>query len=181
MASERRRFEDLIPDSGDIADVPPEELDFHSRFRRAVRALRLLMLLAPPEELDRAADTIEAVVERGMPELESSMTLLRRLAATSRMYVGHVEALGLRWDWDERVMLSPKGGRRGPPKKSHTWLVGFAWEALGGRSLGEGEWYGKDTLAAIRQDLTGLMPPERLTDDKIKATLQRYVSQGGRT
>jgi len=134
-----------------------------------------LTWLARPEELEQAADTLAGLIERGAgsDDLADTVEWLRALAMLARTCMETIKRDGLRWDPDRRAVVGPRGGGRGAPRTSHVLAVVAAWERLGGRTLDA--WYSADTLAAIRERLTGLVPAAELTDEKIKRRIQRYT------
>lgn len=133
-----------------------------------------LLWLAPPEEMERAADVLEGLAERtGVEAHAERAPWLRACAELGRSCLEEVEEAGLRFDWETRSILGPKG-RPGRPRTSRGLAAAAAWEQL---REDRGDWYGAETLAAVRRRLSGLLPDEELTDSRLKARIRRYVNR----
>lgn len=139
-----------------------------------------LQWLRPPEELERTAESLAALLGQGAgpKELADTVEWLRALALLGRDCIEAIEALGLRWSWTDRAIVGPAGDGPGRPRSSHSLAVAAAWEQLGGRALAE--WYGAETLAAVRERLRGLVPDSELEDDKLRSRIQRHAAEAER-
>lgn len=135
-----------------------------------------LLWLDRPEELERWADGLEGLAERtGVDDHAERVEWLRACAELGRSCLESVEDAGLRFDWERRAIIGPKG-EPGRPRSSHTLAVAAAWEQLKDERE---DWYGDRTLQRVRDRLEGLLPEDELTDAKLKARIRRHV-QGQR-
>lgn len=175
-----------VPDPPDLeAEDLPREVTLAEMFEH-LHALRLpggipremtlascaaiLRRTGPPERLENLVADLR---DRGGLELMSGDggESLEELARTAWTALRHLEENGVEWDPEREVATVPNG-RAGRNPKLVVDEVGAAREQVPGDGYTD-----RETLAAIRERLEGLLPPEELTDAKIKRRVQVFYER----
>ena len=138
-----------------------------------------LQLYGAPDDCAHLAQRLHEIAnEGGFPEdLEQEARriaryLMWRTVFTQRTLL-FLEKHGLAFDPETREIrfVRESSGRR---RKLAVFLVGLAYERVDGDSRPHPT--GRDTLAAIREELGPLLPPEEQSDARIKRRLQAYLA-----